>query len=105
MHFQGVQPHPHESIRDAQILGPIEQVGGCYERFFQAITPNFDNPDMRETTLRKEPTLKIEPKDPTEPTEQVDPYEPMLKIEFFDRILKSEFCEAMLKRELDIVQG
>jgi hypothetical protein len=76
-----------------------------YERFFQAITPNFDNPDMRETALMNEPTLNIEPKDPTEPTEQADPYEPMLRIEFFEPILNSEFCDAMLKRELDIVKG
>jgi hypothetical protein len=42
-------------------------------RFFQAITPNFDNPDIRETALMKDPTLKIEPNDPTEPTQQADP--------------------------------
>ena len=55
------------------------------------MTPNFDNPDMRETALMKDPTLKIEPNEPTEPTEKADPNEAMLSIEFFDRMLKKEF--------------
>ena len=76
-----------------------------YCLFFQAITPNFEAPDMRETALINEPTLRIEPKEPTLPIDSADPNEPMLKIEFVDPMLRREFFEATLHRESVIDQG
>jgi hypothetical protein len=58
-----------------------------------AIIDHRDRPDMRDSTLPKEPTERIDPAEPMLPMLSTEPTDPMDSREFVDPTLKVEFRE------------